>query len=237
MFIQKFDYNQNPLVRIDSPEGRSYDTPYGNVPSVTTILEACKDIADKEFLKEWRDWMGEEQANTIVKNSCDIGTLLHKHLECYVKGEDRPGGSNLIRKISRKLADSIIENGFKNITEVWGTEVPLYCPGLYAGTTDAVAVHKGSPAILDYKNARRLRTDAQVKYYRLQTVAYAIAHNEVYGTNISKTVIMLVVRDDRNNNENFGKYQEWVIEGKEFDEEAEKWLEMVETYHEQKKIA
>ena len=231
MLIHKFDYQNNQLERIDSETGRMYRTTEGAVPSVTTILEACKDDDTKESLKEWRDWIGKDQANVIVKNSADIGTLLHKHLECHVKGEERPGGTNMIRKIARTLADSIIDNGFKHVSEVWGVEVPLYYSGLYAGTTDAIAVHKGSAAILDYKNARRIRTDDQVKYYKLQTVAYAEAHNNLYGTDIKKTIIMMACRDDRNDKDNYGKYQEWIIEGKEYERVSEEWYDMLETYY------
>ena len=220
----KFTYKT--LQRVTEESGkRTYETPAGpKVPSVTTILGAT---ADKTFLVNWRKRIGHAEAKYITNLSSNVGTLMHEHLECYMKGEERPGGSNLPRKVARKLADVVIEKGLLNVDEIWGLECPLYFPDLYAGTTDVVGLHKSIPAIIDFKNTRKPKKLAWVQDYFMQTVAYGEAHNAVYGTDIKKGVIMMVSREDPYQ----GEYQEFVIEGNEYDKYKDMWFQRVEDYY------
>ena len=74
-----------------------------------------------------------EKAQQITTESANIGTVMHRSLEKHVKGEDRTPGSNLIQQKAHKMANVIIDNGLNNVSEVWGSEVSLYYPELYAG--------------------------------------------------------------------------------------------------------
>ena len=94
---------------------------------------------------------------------------MHRSLEKHVKGEDRTPGSNLIQQKAHKMANVIIDNGLKDISEVWGSEVSLHYPELYAGTTDLVAVYKGDPAICDFKQARKLKKKEIEAHYEKNT--------------------------------------------------------------------
>ena len=109
------------------------------------------------------------------------------------------------------------------MTEFWGSEISLWYPGLYAGSTDLVGVWKGEPAIIDFKQANRLKTPEVVLNYKTQLTAYALAHNEIYNTNIRTGVILICTGDL--------EYQEFVVEGDEFDEFTNKWLDRVESYY------
>lgn len=215
MITQKFTYQ--PLTKIKSEAGRLYLSPGGSkLPSVTTILSKT---ADKTFLIDWRKRVGDAEANKITNTSTGLGTAMHKMLEDYLCEDKTPSGN----MFATAMAKSIICHGVKNINEVWGLEVGLCSEGLYGGTTDCVGVHDGSPAIIDFKNSRRLKKKEWVEDYLIQTTAYAHSHNEMYGTNINKGVIMLATHD--------AVYQEFVIEGDEFEEYAIKWAKRVEDYY------
>jgi len=122
VFNDKFDYRE--LSRVTKNKKRHYETPDGRqVPSVTTVLSATKDMT---HLMEWRKRIGEAKAQQITTESANIGTVMHRSLEKHVKGEDRTPGSNLIQQKAHKMANVIIDNGLNDVTEVWGSEISLY---------------------------------------------------------------------------------------------------------------
>lgn len=216
--VEKYDYPS--LKRDDSNKTRLYKTPDGDFPSVTTILDKTK---DKTFLFEWRKRVGDEEANRISKEAAGLGTVFHKHLENYIDNEERPNGSNFVYKLAKDMSDIIIEKGLSNVDEVWGSEIGLYYPGLYAGTTDLVGTHKGDPAIIDYKSTKNPKKEEWVEDYYLQCCAYAMAHNELFETTINKAVILMCSRNLQ--------YQEFIIEGKKFEEYCEKWTERLDEFY------
>jgi hypothetical protein len=227
---KKFPYPE--INRIESETvGRKYVSPTGEIlPSVTTILSNTKDVEKLKALENWKSWHGEVEAARILKESGDVGTLVHAHLEKFILGEDRPEGNNRIRKQARQLADVVIEKGLVNVSEVWGIEAMLYYPEKYAGTTDCVGIHKTNESIIDFKNARKPKKEEYIFDYKTQICAYASAHNKVYGTNIKQGVIMCICRGDTKPAD-FGLYQEWVIEGLEFQKHMDDWNRRVDLYH------
>jgi hypothetical protein len=167
-YVQKYPYEE--LSRVARNGKRHYETPDGrSVPSVTTVLSATKDMT---HLHAWRKRIGEARAQQISQESANIGTVMHRSLERHVKGEDRTPGSNLVQQKGWAMANIIIENGLSDVSEVWGSEISLYYPELYAGTTDLVGIYKGAPAIMDFKQARKLKKKEWVEDYFLQLVAY-----------------------------------------------------------------
>jgi genome maintenance exonuclease 1 len=121
------------------------------------------------------------------------------------------------------MAQQIIEQGLVKCNEYWGTEVPLYFPKIYAGTTDLCGVHDGSDAIMDHKQTNKLKRREWIDDYFVQLAAYANAHNEVHGTKIRKGVIFMCTADV--------VYQEFIIEGTEFDKYSDMWFKRVEQYY------
>lgn len=187
-----------------------------HLPSVTTILSAT---GDKTSLLEWRDWVGDEKADRIRDEACAIGTLMHTHLENYILGAPRPRGNNLIRKLSEGMADVVIEQGLPNVDEVWGLEVALHFPELYAGTSDIIGVYKGKPAIMDYKTTKKMKSRSKIDDYMQQGCAYALAHNLLFDTNISTVVIFMASRDFQ--------FETFVLEGNEFNIFSQKWQDRI----------
>jgi genome maintenance exonuclease 1 len=217
--LTKFKYGE--IRRLESPNGRKYlDEQDRKIASVTTILSYTK---DKTFLEEWRARVGNAEADQITLESASLGTMMHTHLENYIKGEPRPGGANIGRIMARNMADIIIAKGLKNVTEVCGIEVPLIYSTLWAGTTDLVGLHCGELAIMDFKSTRKPKKLEYVQDYFLQLSAYALAHDFMYDTSIKKGVIFMASRDS--------VYQEFVIEGKEFEDYKTQWCERVDEYY------
>lgn len=209
-------YNYLPLERVETEQGRRYLVGLDiTVPSVTTILSKTKDMT---YINEWIENVGEDRANKIKNEASFLGTELHKNIENYILGKDFVGSF-----MSRALAKTIIKKGLAGIDEVWGIESNLHYQNLYAGTTDLVGVYQSRPSIIDFKNSINTKSREQIEDYFLQLVAYAMAHNEMFGTTIDCGVIMLATRDS--------KYQEFIIEGTEFKNYTDKWIDKLSQYY------
>jgi genome maintenance exonuclease 1 len=226
MYIpDKFIYQA--IKRVDTPEGRRYATPDGQkLPSVTTVLSATTPEDKKQALQNWRNAVGPKKAQEISTEAASRGTRMHKWLEDYVKtGAIGVPGSNPYSIQSHQMANSIIQQGLANCSEFWGTEVPLYFPSVYAGTTDLVGVHDGSESIMDHKQTNKPKKREWIDDYFIQLAAYATAHNELHGTKIRKGVIFMC---DPN-----AVYQEFIIEGTEFDHYQNEWYKRLELFYTQ----
>lgn len=217
-------FNYQTLERVTHPDGnRYYVCPEGNqLSSVTTILGATE---DKTGLMEWRAWVGDKKADQIRDDACALGTLMHTHLENWMMEIDRPRGSNLVRQMATNMADVIIDKGLVNVSEVWAMEEMLYFPKLYAGTADLIGIHNGEPAIMDYKTTNKMKSKDKIQNYACQLSAYALAHNELFGTDIKRGVIFMVARDL--------SYQEFVFEGEEFTKANNEWLDRLDQFFNQ----
>jgi len=223
LLIQKYTYKS--LSRNESNGRRLYSTPEGHkVPSVTTILDRTKPAEAREALARWRRAVGEQKAQEIVTEAAGRGTRMHKFLEDHIKGIPlKESVTNPYAQQSLDMARVVIDKGFFKIDEVWGNEVPLYFPELYAGTTDCVGVHQGQEAILDFKQTNKPKKEEYIEDYFLQLTAYALAHNEVHGTNIRKGVILMCSKDM--------EYQEFILKPQDFDMWVDRWCNRVSEYY------
>ena len=184
-------YNYADLKRQDGAV-RLYLTPDGeSLPSVTTVLSKTK---DKSGLDRWRKRVGEKTAEKIIADSARIGTALHLYIEHYVNGHGYKDLTDVGKK-AQTMAQVIIDEGLKDVTEIWGSEVHLYYPGKYAGTTDMVGLYKGRPAIIDFKQTNKPKKREWVQDYLMQLAAYAYAHNKIFNTEIDQGVVLMCSRD------------------------------------------
>ena len=220
-FIERIQYKNCEQINDPVTRKRVYLTPDGeSLPSVTTILSATKDMT---HLNEWRDRIGHDKAAQITKEASGVGTAMHGNLERFVAGMQRQPGNNPVHIQANKMADVIIENGLSKVSEVWAMEQSLYFPGLFSGTTDLVGVHDDEPAVMDYKQTNKPKKAEWVEDYYLQLMAYILAHNEVYGTDIRKGVIFMCSRAF--------EYQQFTLEPKDFNKWQDAWLNKVEEYY------
>ena len=216
--IQKYNYAE--LKRQDG-DSRLYLTPDGAaLPSVTTVLSKTK---DKTFLKKWRQKVGEKKAEQIIKDSAQIGTALHLYIERFVNGEQYKDLTKIGIQ-AEKMAKKIIDESFKDLTEIWGSEVHLYYPGRYAGTTDMIGVYKGRPTIIDFKQTNRPKKREWVQDYLMQLSAYAVAHNKLFNTEIDQGVVLMCSRDLT--------FQRFELLGENFTRATDAFMKKLDLYNE-----
>jgi hypothetical protein len=228
-------YNYIPIDRTNVDGKRHYCLPDGKkVPSVTTILDRTKPQKDRDALANWKKNVGEQRAQQITTEAANRGTRMHAYLETYVMMDDmKPLPSNPFAHPSWFMAAEIILQGLVNVNEYWGTEVPVYYSGLYAGTTDLVGEWKNKPAIMDFKQSNKIKKREYITDYFLQLAAYAQAHNEMHSTDIKTGVILMAVQPKLLEDQTYTKpqYMEFVIEGDEFEYWSQEWTKRVELYY------
>ena len=219
----KFDYQT--IKRVDSKSGRVYDINNEKLPSVTTILGATRSEESRAKLAAWRQREGEIKADKIRDDAAARGTIMHRILEGYIKDEGHMDLTKLGQEAGT-MAQNIIDKGyFRPLEEVWGLEMPLYYPGLYAGASDVAGVYDGSPSIIDFKQSNKYKKREWIDDYFIQCAAYAMAHNYVYGTNIQSGVILISVKG--------GDVLRYVSTGKEFQHFMWAWVGRVGLYYKQ----
>jgi len=198
---------------------RTYDFGGVRLPSVTTILGKTK---DQQFLKDWKAKVGEERAEQIKNHSSRRGTSMHKFLESHVTGVGYDDLSPIGNE-SRPMAQKIIEIGLTPVDQYFGSEISLYYPGLYAGSTDLVCLHNDKETIVDFKQSNRPKRQEWIDDYFLQIAAYCMAHDYVHGSNIEQGIIMVCTPDLY--------YQEFVVNGAELRQWKHKFLKRLDMYH------
>ena len=220
-FIERFQYKACQQVNDPVTRKRVYLTPDGeSLPSVTTILSATKDMT---HLNEWKNRIGHAKAQQITTEAAGVDTAMHGNLERFIAGMQRQPGNNPVHIQANKMADVIIEQGLSKVNEVWAMEQSLYYPGLYSGTTDLVGVYEGEPAVCDYKQTNKPKKAEWVEDYYLQLVAYILAHNEVYGTDIKRGIVFMCSRAF--------EYQQFEVTAADFNKYEDMWLSKVEEYY------
>jgi hypothetical protein len=220
-FVERFQYKNCQQINDPVTRKRVYLTPDGeSLPSVTTILSATKDMT---ALNEWKKRVGEQKAKEITTEAAGVGTAMHSNLERFIAGLQRQPGNAPVHVQANKMADVIIDNGLKHVNEVWAMEQSLYFPGLYSGTTDLVAVFKDNPSVCDYKQTNKPKKEEWVEDYKIQLVAYILAHNEVYKTDIREGHVFMCSRDFQ--------YQQFDLWPTDFNKYQDLWLNKVEEYY------
>ena len=141
-------YNYVRVPRSDEGD-RTYDVKGIHLPSVTTILSRTK---DQGFIRRWRAKVGEAQAEVIKNLASKRGTSMHKFIEAYILQKGYEDLTSLGQQ-AKTMAHKVIEMGLTPVEEYYGSEVTLYYPGLYAGTTDLICRHNDMDTIVDFKQA------------------------------------------------------------------------------------
>ena len=184
-------YSYVRVPRSDDEGKRTYDVSGIHLPSVTTILARTK---DQGYLRKWRAKVGEDQAEVIKNIASKRGTCMHKFIEAYILGRGYEDLTSLGQQ-AKTMAQKVIENGLLPIEEYYGSEVTVYYPGLYAGSTDLVCVHNDMETIVDFKQANQPKRKEWIDDYYMQIAAYAMAHDQIHGSSIEQGIIMVCTPD------------------------------------------
>ena len=206
---------------------RHYEITGKKLPSVTTILSATKSQEAIDSINRWKARVGEDQATRVKDQAASRGTNMHYHLEKYILGE---GHKDLTDEgqVAGNMAQVIIDKGLCDLSDIWGSEVTLYYPGLYAGATDLVGVYDYEDSIIDFKQSNKPKRKEWIEDYFMQLGAYAMAHNQVYDTEITQGVVLMCTPDNY--------FQKFQIKGKEFIKYQHKFLERLNKYYNDSKL-
>ena len=217
---KKFEYPETVRGMVEGL--RHYDINNEKLPSVTTILNQTQTAEKAEGLAKWRARVGEAEAQRIMDQAAQRGTAMHTILEHHILGKNRLDLTDVGQQ-AHKMADVVIEKGLSHLDEIWGSEVALYYPELYAGATDLVGVYKNAESIIDFKQTNKPKRREWIEDYMIQLGAYAMAHNYVYQTKIQQGVVLMCSKD--------GYFQEFIVSEKEFQKYQHEWLKRVDLYY------
>ena len=204
---------------------RHYAIDNNKLPSVTTILSATQSQEKQDSLKKWIAKVGEEEAERVKNTAATRGTKMHSILEGYIEDKNildmtEEGGE------AHRMANTIIDRGLKDLDEIWGSEAVLSYQDRYAGATDLCGIYMGRESIIDFKQSNKPKREEWIDDYYLQSAAYALAHNETYGTEIDQGVILMCTPNCF--------FQRFIINGRRFREYTKKWKQKVEEYYAKK---
>jgi len=202
---------------------RHYEIGNDKLPSVTTILSQTQSEEKRKSLANWQARVGQHRADRIRDLSAMRGTSMHTYLEGYIKNQRHLDLTALGQEAGR-MADVIIGSGLGELEEVWGTEVTIHYPGLYAGQTDVVGIYNGRESIIDFKQTNKPKQREWIEDYFIQLAAYAMAHNYVYGTRIQSGIILMCSKDCF--------FQKFEVSDKEFQGYMHAFLKKIDQYYE-----
>ena len=204
---------------------RTYNVSDEMLPSVTTILQETQSDEKKASLANWRQRVGENEAEKIKNEAASRGTAMHQFLEFYLRNEKILDLSDE-GQVASGMGQVIIDQGFSELKEIWGSEVTLFYPGLYAGSTDLCGIYSGRESIIDFKQTNKPKRKEWIDEYFMQLGAYAMAHDVIYNTCVDQGVILMCSKD--------GFFQKFTSTGKEFTRFKHKFLEKVGQFYQKK---
>ena len=205
---------------------RHYDLGQEKLPSVTTILSATQSAEKIASLAKWKERVCSIEADKIRDSAATRGTAMHAFLEDYLLGKDRVDLTP-VGQAARIMGQRIVDRGLADLDEIWGSEVTLYYPGLYAGATDLAGIYDSAESIIDFKQSNKPKRKEWISDYFIQLAAYAMAHNYVYNTKITQGVILMCTKD------NF--FQKFIVDGQEFISFQHQFLRKIDQYYSDKK--
>jgi len=218
---KKFEYPES--IRSLINDERHYDIGQEKLPSVTTILQATQSAEKKKILEDWKNRVGADNAENIKNEAANRGSIMHRIIEGHLLGQRHADLSDQ-GILAGTMAQTIIDEGLEGfMDEIWGTEITLYYPKLYAGASDLAGIYEGRESIMDFKQSNRPKQKAWITDYFLQLAAYATAHNQVHGTSINSGTILMCTKDNY--------FQKFTVQGVEFQRFMWDWLRRVDLYY------
>lgn len=172
--------------------GRVYHTVNGKVyPSVTTVLS--KRPEKIKGLQEWRNRVGEEEANRVSGLALRRGTTIDKLIEDYILGQETLPGMLISHEIVFNQMKKCID---ENLEKLYGVKTQLYSNELkIAGEADFIGSWKGVTSIIDNKTSNKEKRKEYIEDYFLQTTIYSLMFEEMTSHKCPQVVIVIGCED------------------------------------------
>ena len=163
-------YHYPPCVRSTTDGIRTYNVGKEKLPSVTSILQATQSDEKRASLARWQTRVGKDEATRVKEQAASRGSNMHLHLEKHILGQ---GYMDLTEEgtTAQSMAQTVIDKGLGDLQEIWGSEVTLWYPGLYAGATDVVGVYDYEDSIIDFKQANKPKRKEWIEDYFMKLAA------------------------------------------------------------------
>jgi len=195
---------------------RFYQIDGKNYPSITTVLGVQK----KEGLEKWRKAVGEEAAKWEMGRAARRGKATHTLVEQYLKSE-----TPAIRDVLPLGLFRLMKPYLDQIDNVQLSEEIMYSHKLtIAGQVDCVADYNGKLSVIDFKTANKERKEDWIENYYIQTCAYAIMYEELFGKRIEQLVILMAGED--------GTMRSFIRDKKDFEPKLEESIKYFYKYYE-----
>lgn len=174
-------------------KGRKYLTPNGKAyPSITTILSAY----NIKKIMEWRQRVGDEEANRVAGRASRRGTKLHSICESYLKNEITPLKMQTMMPSDKENFLKLKDVLNKHIDIVFALEQALYSDRLgVAGRVDCIATWNGKISIIDFKTSTNEKSENNIENYFMQCSAYAEMFEERTCVPIEQIVVVIAVEN------------------------------------------
>ena len=195
---------------------RFYQIDGKNYPSITTVLGVQK----KEGLEKWRKAVGEEAAKWEMGRAARRGKATHTLVEQYLKSE-----TPAIRDVLPLGLFRLMKPYLDQIDNVQLSEEIMYSHKLtIAGQVDCIADYNGKLSVIDFKTANKERKEDWIENYFVQTTAYAIMYEELFGKRIEQLVILMAGED--------GTMRSFIRDKKDFEPKLEESIKYFYKYYE-----
>mgnify|MGYP001107233739 CR=1 FL=1 len=175
------------LEQVTTDAGRYYITPDGNkYSSVTTIIGA---MSDKTWLEEWKERVGEREAERVSRQAALRGTQLHELAETWVLNRDV--NVRALMPLQRMLFNQI-KKSLEPVDIVYGSELRLYSNRLKsAGSCDLFCKYAGKKTVLDFKTSRNPKEEEDILGYFIQCAMYAYMMFEMTGIMFPQIAVVI----------------------------------------------
>ena len=180
---------QLPEVSTQTIKGkRFYVTPEGKkYPSITTVLSG----RNSEGLVRWRQSVGNDVANNIMRTAAKRGTAVHTLVENYLNNEELS-----TQDVLPTALFTILKSELDNINNIRIQEGGLYSDYYgVAGRVDCIADYKGVLSVIDFKTSTKEKKEEWVENYFIQGSAYCEMYEERFDQPIDRVVILIVTED------------------------------------------
>jgi len=184
----KIDTTVLPITKGKNIDGvRLYEIDGKSYPSITSVLSLIK----ADSLKDWRIKVGESVANWEMGRAARRGKATHTLVEQYLKNQTLS-----IKDVLPIGLFRLIKPYVDKIDNIRMLETIMYSKKLtLAGQVDCVADYNGKLSVIDFKTANKERVEDWIENYFLQTTAYSMMYEELYGQKIDQLVIILACED------------------------------------------
>lgn len=188
--LKELDFD---LVAHTTDSGRKYFTPTGNAwPSVTTVLS----VYNKQAIMEWRNAVGEEQANKISGKASRRGTKMHSLCEDYIQGNLNSFKLQKLMPFDKMMFCQLRPFIDAHVDNIYCLEQALYSDKLrLAGRVDLIAEWDNELSVIDFKSSTKEKKEENIQNYFMQCSAYAEMFEEITCKPISRIVIAIATEE------------------------------------------